>query len=218
MEHLAFAQAERGNLFREAAFGHLPILLVTFLLVLEEIICKCISCGNCLSLTAEIQTGTVRPMNQSPDNAEGRGLRQEIGAGDIVVAPGIYDALGGLLAEKAGFSAAYLSGASIAYSRFGRPDIGLVTQTEVAETLSAITERIDIPVIVDADTGFGNALNVIRTVKLLERSGAGLAGAMLDMHAELVQDVAAVREHVHHMADRRALVAADIGNAGLQQG
>ena len=112
-------------------------------------------------------------MNQSPDNAEGRGLRQEIGAGDIVVAPGIYDALGGLLAEKAGFSAAYLSGASIAYSRFGRPDIGLVTQTEVAETLSAITERIDIPVIVDADTGFGNALNVIRTVKLLERSGAG---------------------------------------------
>ena len=99
----------------------------------------------------------------------GASLRRVIGAGDIVVAPGIYDALGGLLAEKTGFSAAYLSGASIAYSRFGRPDIGLVTQTEVAETLSAITERIEIPVIVDADTGFGNALNVIRTVKLLER-------------------------------------------------
>lgn len=112
-------------------------------------------------------------MTQSQEHTESGSLRRNIGSGNIVVAPGIYDALGGLLAEKAGFSAAYLSGASIAYSRFGRPDIGLVTQTEVAETLSAITERIDIPVIVDADTGFGNALNVIRTVKLLERSGAG---------------------------------------------
>jgi 2-methylisocitrate lyase-like PEP mutase family enzyme len=90
----------------------------------------------------------------------------------ILVAPGIYDALGGLLAEQAGFRAVYLSGASIAYSRFGRPDIGLVSMTEVAGVLGAIRERIEIPIIVDADTGFGNALNVARTVRLFERNGA----------------------------------------------
>ncbi len=92
---------------------------------------------------------------------------------NILVTPGIYDAFGGLIAEKAGFGAVYLSGASIAYSRFGRPDIGLVTLSEVAGVLGAISERISIPIMVDADTGFGNALNVVRTVKLLERNGAG---------------------------------------------
>lgn len=91
---------------------------------------------------------------------------------DIVIAPGIYDALGALLAERAGFQAAYLSGASIAYTRFGRPDIGLVGMSEVADTLSAISERARIRLIVDADTGFGNALNVTRTVRLFESIGA----------------------------------------------
>jgi 2-methylisocitrate lyase-like PEP mutase family enzyme len=67
----------------------------------------------------------------------------------------------------------YLSGASIAYTRFGRPDIGLVSMAEVAGTISAIRERVDLPLIVDADTGFGNALNVQRTVRLFERMGAG---------------------------------------------
>jgi 2-methylisocitrate lyase-like PEP mutase family enzyme len=91
---------------------------------------------------------------------------------EIVVAPGCYDALTALLVEEAGFAAAYLSGASIAYGRFGRPDIGLVGMEEVAATVSAIRERIAIPLIVDADNGFGNALNVMRTVKLFERMGA----------------------------------------------
>ena len=99
-------------------------------------------------------------------------LRSLVRAPEILVAPGIYDALSGHMAERAGFKAAYLSGASIAYTRFGRPDIGLVAMSEVADTLSAIRERIAIPVIVDADTGFGNALNVIRTVKLFARCGA----------------------------------------------
>ncbi len=90
----------------------------------------------------------------------------------ILVAPGVYDALGALLAERAGFAAVYLSGASIAYTRFGRPDVGLVGMSEVAATLSAIAERTDLPVVVDADTGYGNALNVYRTVRLFERSGA----------------------------------------------
>jgi len=91
---------------------------------------------------------------------------------EIVVAPGCYDAFTALLIEEAGFRTAYLSGASIAYARFGRPDIGLVGMEEVAGVVSAIRERIAIPLIVDADTGFGNALNVIRTVKLFERMGA----------------------------------------------
>ena len=89
------------------------------------------------------------------------------------MAPGCYDGLSALLIEQAGFSATYLSGAAIAYTRFGRSDVGLVTMTEVAETLSAVTDRIRIPVIVDADTGFGNALNVQRTIRVFERAGAG---------------------------------------------
>ncbi len=93
---------------------------------------------------------------------------------DIVLAPGVYDALSALIAEQSGFEALYLSGASIAYTRLGRSDVGLTTFTEVAETLARITERVTLPVIVDADTGFGNALNVMRTVKGFERAGAAM--------------------------------------------
>ena len=99
-------------------------------------------------------------------------LPKQLAASTITVAPGVYDALGAVLVQQAGFHVSYLSGASIAYTRFGRPDIGLVGMSEVAETLSAITERSGLPVIVDADTGFGNALNVMRTVRLFESSGA----------------------------------------------
>ncbi len=90
----------------------------------------------------------------------------------LLVAPGCYDALSALMIERAGFEAAYVSGASIAYTRFGRPDIGLVSFSEVADTVAAISDRVGIPLIVDMDTGFGNALNVRRTVKLLARAGA----------------------------------------------
>ena len=91
---------------------------------------------------------------------------------DVLLAPGIYDALSGLIAEQAGARAVYLSGASIAYTRFGRSDVGLVSASEVHDTLAAVTDRIQIPVIVDADTGFGNALNVQRTIRNFERAGA----------------------------------------------
>lgn len=91
-----------------------------------------------------------------------------------LLAPGVYDALTALLAEQAGCEALYLSGASIAYTRLGRPDIGLTTATEVVDTLARITERVQLPVIVDADTGFGNALNVQRTVREFERAGAAM--------------------------------------------
>jgi 2-methylisocitrate lyase-like PEP mutase family enzyme len=100
------------------------------------------------------------------------GMRERLSAGRILLAPGIYDALTGLVAARAGAEAVYLSGASVAYTRLGRPDIGLVGMAEVAETISAVRERIDLPMIVDADTGFGNALNVQRTVRLFEKMGA----------------------------------------------
>ena len=92
--------------------------------------------------------------------------------GPPVLAPGVYDAFSALMVERAGFEAAYLSGASIAYTQLGRPDLGLMSAKEVADTVARIAERVDLPLIVDADTGFGNALNVIRTVKTFERAGA----------------------------------------------
>ena len=99
-------------------------------------------------------------------------LKSRLAQQNILVAPGVFDAWSALLAARAGFEAVYLSGASIAYTRLGRPDIGLVSHTEVADTLACIRERISLPIVVDADTGFGNALNVRRTVALFERAGA----------------------------------------------
>jgi 2-methylisocitrate lyase-like PEP mutase family enzyme len=89
-----------------------------------------------------------------------------------VIAPGVYDPLTALIATQAGFRSLYISGAAIAYTRLGRPDIGLVSVTEVVETVALIRDRLDAYLIVDADTGYGNALNVERTVRLLEKSGA----------------------------------------------
>jgi 2-methylisocitrate lyase-like PEP mutase family enzyme len=91
---------------------------------------------------------------------------------DIVVAPGVYDALSAGIAAAAGFDTLYLSGAAIAYCRLGRPDIGLVSSSEVAETITLVRDRVPCSLIVDADTGYGNALNVQRTVRLFEQAGA----------------------------------------------
>ena len=97
---------------------------------------------------------------------------RELLAGQPFIAPGCYDAFTALLIEQAGFGCAYVSGASIAFTRLGRPDIGLTTLTEVAETVGNIRDRVSLPLIVDGDNGFGNALNVQRTVRLLEKMGA----------------------------------------------
>ena len=99
-------------------------------------------------------------------------LRCRLTEPGILLAPGIYDALTGLLAAQAGAEALYLSGANIAYTRLGRPDIGLVSMTEVVDVLALVRDRVDLPIIVDADNGFGNALNVQRTVRSFERAGA----------------------------------------------
>ena len=90
----------------------------------------------------------------------------------IVVAPGVYDAFTALVATQAGFETLYVSGAAIAYTKLGRPDIGLVSMSEVAETITLIRDRVGAHLIVDADTGYGNALNVVRTVRTFERAGA----------------------------------------------
>src|SRR5271165_5636419 len=99
-------------------------------------------------------------------------LHSRLARKPIVVAPGIYDAFTALVATQAGFTTLYVSGAAIAYTRLGRPDIGLVGMGEVADTLGLIRDRVDAHLIVDADTGYGNALNVMRTVRRFEQAGA----------------------------------------------
>ena len=99
-------------------------------------------------------------------------LRQRLHDPRPVTAPGIYDALTASIAAAAGFEALYVSGAAVAYTRLGRPDIGLVAMTEMAETIALIRDRVDLPLVVDADNGHGNALNVQRTVRMYERAGA----------------------------------------------
>jgi len=99
-------------------------------------------------------------------------LRKSLSGSEAVIAPGVFDALTALMVEQAGFQCAYVSGASVSFTRIGRPDLGLTTLTEVADSVANMRERTEIPLIVDADTGFGNALNVRRSVRLLERMGA----------------------------------------------
>jgi len=99
-------------------------------------------------------------------------LRHLLAGDEVVQAPGVYDGLSALLVEQQEFSAAFLSGACIAFSRFGRPDMGLISASEVSDTVAVIRERTELPLIVDMDTGFGNALNVQRTVRTFERAGA----------------------------------------------
>lgn len=99
-------------------------------------------------------------------------LRQALKEGGCLKAPGAWDGLTALLVEQAGFPLAFVSGACIAFARHGRPDMGLVSMSEVADTVALMRERVQLPLSVDMDTGFGNALNVQRTVRVLERAGA----------------------------------------------
>jgi 2-methylisocitrate lyase-like PEP mutase family enzyme len=105
--------------------------------------------------------------------AETETLRTRLHRKPIVVAPGVYDALTAHMAEQAGFATLYVSGAAVAYTRLGRPDIGLVSLSEVVDIVGKIRDRVAARLIVDADTGYGNALNVWRTMRLLEQAGAG---------------------------------------------
>ena len=104
--------------------------------------------------------------------AEAEALHARLARKPIVVAPGVYDPFTALLATQAGFDVLYVSGAAIAYTKLGRPDIGLVSMDGVASTVALIRDRVAARLIVDADTGFGNALNVAQTVRDFERAGA----------------------------------------------
>lgn len=99
-------------------------------------------------------------------------LRERLARPEILVAPGVYDAFTARLVEAAGFEAAFLSGAAVSFSLLGQPDVGLATLTEMAERARSAAGAVGIPVICDGDNGHGNALNVMRTVRLFEASGA----------------------------------------------
>ena len=98
-------------------------------------------------------------------------------AGSLVF-PGVYDALSAKMAERAGFELAFVSGYAVSATGLGEPDVGLLTQTEVVERARSICRAVGIPIIVDADTGYGNPLNVVRTVR--ELVAAGAAGCFLE--------------------------------------
>src|SRR5256885_15253331 len=95
-----------------------------------------------------------------------------------IVFPGVYDTLSAKIVQRVGFPMSFISGYSVAASSIGEPDLGLLTQTEIVERARCICSSVSIPIIVDADTGYGNPLNVIRTVN--ELIAAGAAGCFLE--------------------------------------
>jgi carboxyvinyl-carboxyphosphonate phosphorylmutase len=105
-------------------------------------------------------------------------LRALLESGETIVVPGAFDPLAARLVEEAGFPAVYMTGFGTSAALLGRPDVGLLTMTEMAGNAGRIADCVDIPVIADADTGYGNALNVIRTVGAYE--AAGVAGIHIE--------------------------------------
>ena len=102
-------------------------------------------------------------------------FRELLDAPEPVLLPGCYDALGARLIEQAGFDAVYMTGFGAAASLLGRPDVGLLGLSEMADQARRIASATSLPVIADADTGFGNPINAIRTVQMYEQAGvAGL--------------------------------------------
>ena len=100
-------------------------------------------------------------------------IRQALAQQGQLIMPGVYDALSAKIAARAGFEVIFITGYSLSATLLGEPDFGLLTQTEVVGAAQRICSVVDTPVIVDADTGYGNAINVMRTVQDLIRAGAG---------------------------------------------
>jgi len=102
-------------------------------------------------------------------------LRQLINRPEILVAPGAYDPFIARIVQSAGFEAVYMTGAGVSHVRLGQPDLGLLSFNEMVDQAARIADAVDLPLIADADTGYGNALNVMRTVRAYEKAGvAGL--------------------------------------------
>ncbi|MBO0809086.1 MAG: oxaloacetate decarboxylase [Actinobacteria bacterium] len=111
-------------------------------------------------------TGRLTPRPGGPAR-----LRALLASGEMIVAPGAFDPLAARLVEEAGFAAVYMTGFGTSAALLGRPDVGLLTMTEMTGNAARIAACVDIPVIADADTGYGNPLNVIRTVAAYEAAG-----------------------------------------------
>jgi 2,3-dimethylmalate lyase len=139
-------------------------------------------------------------------------LRALLDSGQTILAPGAFDPLAARLVEEAGFPAVYMTGFGTAAALIGRPDVGLLTMTEMADNAARIAACVDIPVIADADTGYGNPLNVIRTVGAFE--AAGVAGIHLEdqvapkkcghLEGKLVIPAAEMAAKIRAAADARA--------------
>ena len=139
-------------------------------------------------------------------------LRALLNSGQTILAPGAFDPLAARLVEEAGFPAVYMTGFGTAAALIGRPDVGLLTMTEMVDNAARIAACVDIPVIADADTGYGNPLNVIRTVGAYE--AAGVAGIHLEdqvapkkcghLEGKLVIQAAEMAAKIRAAADARA--------------
>jgi methylisocitrate lyase len=141
-------------------------------------------------------------------------------AGDTILMPGVYDALTARIAARVGFDIVFISGYSVSAAQLGEPDFGFLTQTEMADTARAVCRVSRAPVIVDADTGYGNPLNVMRTVRDLQDAGA--AGVFLEDQVwpkkcghmagkrvvETSEHVAKIRAAVHARGERDLFVVA----------
>jgi 2-methylisocitrate lyase-like PEP mutase family enzyme len=100
-----------------------------------------------------------------------RRLRELLAGEELIVAPGVYDGISAVLVAKLGFPAAYMTGAGVSASGYGLPDVGLLTLTEMAERARVLAGLLDVPLIADADTGYGSPINVTRMVREYERAG-----------------------------------------------
>ena len=139
-------------------------------------------------------------------------LRQLLGSGQTILAPGAFDPLAARCVEDAGFEAVYMTGFGTAAAMLGRPDVGLATMTEMVDNAARIAACVDIPVIADADTGYGNPINVIRTVGAFE--AAGVAGIHIEdqvapkkcghMEGKLVIGADEMVQKIRAAADARA--------------
>jgi 2-methylisocitrate lyase-like PEP mutase family enzyme len=130
-----------------------------------------------------VSSGFTGGMTASGKTAGPRAaLRARLAAGGLIIAPGVFDGISASLVARMGFAAGYMTGAGVAASGFGLPDIGLVTQTEMAERARMLVRCLDgVPLIADADTGYGAAVNVLRTVR--EYEAAGVAAIQLEDQA-----------------------------------
>lgn len=131
--------------------------------------------------------------------SKGAVLKKLIEKGDIIMAPGIYDCYCARIAERMGFPAVSITGNAVSAALLGKPDVGLLTLTEMVDNARRIANAVDIPAIADADTGYGNAINVIRTVREFE--AAGIAAIHIEDQV--------TPKRCGHMAGPRAVIPLD---------